>query len=78
LVHGVKSEISLDTGNYRRGECHCYVGQLLHHRASWCSDSQTFSNRYSNQGSDDVSSTSKFFSHFRLKISIAVITHNTD
>jgi len=60
LVHDVKSEISLDTGNYRRGECHCYVGQLLHHRASWCSDSQTFANRYSNRGSDDVSSPSNF------------------
>ena len=26
-AHGVKSEISLDTGNYRIGNNHCYVGQ---------------------------------------------------
>ena len=24
-----------ETGNYRRGDYHCYVGQLLHYRACW-------------------------------------------
>jgi len=33
-------------------------------------------NRYPNQGSDYY--PQKLFSHFRSKISIAVITHNTD
>jgi len=44
----------------------------------YTSGSQTCSNRYPNHGSDYVLLPSKIFSHFRLKISIAVITYDTD
>jgi len=44
-----------------------------------CSGSQTFSNRYPNQGSDYILlPTNKNFSHFLSKMSFPMIAHTTE